>query len=223
MARFGFLGVLCLHVFAVAAWPSDICGDAHYVAQGRTSWPGWEWYEDVPDYYCQFDDLDQALYYSKRFDYDIGVGCCPQDGVTAHSHGYRPDCDSHPATYQEAVDLCEENGYRLCTVEESQNGATHGVGCKYDRLYQWTSDSCHMASSGGSVYQQMTADVMESESASDAVVVLTAKDLVVLALLGVTLVLVTALIVICIQRSRRCTKYAPVGVVSDSEMEKFGN
>ncbi len=56
---------------------------------------------------------------------------------------------------------------------------------------------------------------------TDVVVVLTAKDLVILVLLGATLVLVTSLIVSCILQSRRRTNYAPVQFDIDSEQEKF--
>jgi len=203
----------------------DLSG-AHYVAHGKTSWSGWG---DVPDHYCQSDDDNQAAHYSSYHDYDIGVGCCSQDGTS----GYRPDCDAHPATYQEAVDLCEENGYRLCTVAESESGITVGTGCMYNRIYQWTSDSCDMTSSSAHAPQHGIIDWVKAANVgggdwqktvdTDAVVVLTAKDLVILVLLGTALVLATALIVICIRRSGRRTKYAPVGVVSDSEAEKFRN
>jgi hypothetical protein len=197
---------------------------AHYVAQGRTSWS----WGDVPDHYCQSDEDNQAAYYSSNHDYDIGVGCCSDDG----SSGYRPDCDAHPATYQEAFDLCNENGYRLCTVEESENGITEGTGCWYDATYQWTSDSCDMTSSSAQDPQHGILDWVKANVGggdwqktmdTDAVVVLTAKDLVILGLLAATLVLVTALIVSCIQRSRRRTNYAPVHFDIDSEQEKFVN
>merc|ERR1712173_287026 len=60
----------------------------------------------------------------------------------------RPDCNAHPATYQEAVDLCAQNGYRLCTEHEmlfgksNGKGITEGTGCWYDAAYQWVSDEC---------------------------------------------------------------------------------
>lgn len=301
MARFGFLGVLCLHVFAVAVWSSDIynktegrsCYDkknlgttfsnvsecaatalvddectgteliwsdgyyrkwgcrccyegsaykdnknwdlyryrpntvsnGHFVAKGKASTTGWT---DQPDHYCQNDDDDQSTYVGLSWYYDIGVGCCSEDGTS----GYRPDCDAHPATYQEAADVCNENGYRLCTVEEMENEITAGTGCWYDAQYLWTSDSCDMDSSSAHAPQHGIVDWVKANigggdwqrtADTDAVVVLTAKDLVILVLLATTLVLVTAVIVICIRRSGRRTKYAPVGVVSDSEAEKFRN
>jgi len=114
---------------------------AHLVVQGRTSWGGWG---SAPDSYCQRDDDNQAAYDSSKHSRNIGVGCCSTDGTK----GYRPDCNAHPATYQEAVDLCAQNGYRLCTEHEmlfgksNGKGITEGTGCWYDAAYQWVSDEC---------------------------------------------------------------------------------
>jgi len=118
---------------------------AHLVVQGRTSWS----WGSAPDYYCQSDDDNQAAYVSSKHARNIGVGCCSKDGTT----GYRPDCNAHPATYQEAVDLCSstvKNGesLRLCTQQEmlygksNGKGITEGTGCWYDAAYQWVSDEC---------------------------------------------------------------------------------
>jgi len=130
-------------------WVSTECvPDAHLVVQGRISWGGWG---AAPDSYCQLDDDNQAAYDSSKHDRNIGVGCCSMDGTT----GYRPDCNAHPATYQEAVDLCSstvKNGerLRLCTLQEmlygksNGRGITEGKGCWYDAAYQWVSDECDM-------------------------------------------------------------------------------
>merc|ERR1719295_2266972 len=116
--------------------PMGISG-AHYVAQGRTSWGGWG---SHPDYYCQEAESNQALYSSSLHGTNIGVGCCSDDGTK----GYRPNCNAHPATYDDAVAVCNAAGYRLCTLDEMMSGITEGTGCGYDRAYQWVSDVCIM-------------------------------------------------------------------------------
>ena len=64
---------------------------------------------------------------------------CQQDG----SGGVRPDCNAHAVTYDEAVQLCESNGYRLCTIKELlYDEITNGQGCSYDNAYNWASDEC---------------------------------------------------------------------------------
>jgi len=106
----------------------------HYIAQGN-------WHTILGEhYYCQRDDDNDDSSYS-TWTNGIAVGCCSQDG----NSGYRPDCNSHPATYEDAVQLCSSRGYRLCTVEEMvDERRTAGTGCSYDSAYQWTSDECTM-------------------------------------------------------------------------------
>ena len=59
------------------------------------------------------------------------------------SGGARPDCDAHPKTYEEAVAICTQYGYRLCTLQEMlYDELTEGLGCQYDDSYNWVSDSC---------------------------------------------------------------------------------
>ncbi len=67
--------------------------------------------------------------------------CCSIDGNT----GYSPDCNAHPATYQDAVDVCTSRGYRLCTLNEMMMKRTKGTGCSYDGVYAWVSDECSEA------------------------------------------------------------------------------
>jgi len=121
-------------------WVSTECkvGTAHVVAQGHKGWSGWG---SAADSYCQSDTNNQAAYHSSKHARNIGVGCCSQDGST----GYRPDCNAHPATYQEAVTVCTSRGYRLCTAAEILNHKTSGKGCWYNAAYEWTSDECDIS------------------------------------------------------------------------------
>lgn len=109
---------------------------AHYIARGNPT--NGNWNDGEVSFHCHADKSNQALYSSKTHGFNIGVGCCAEDG----SNGYRPDCGIHPATYQDAVDLCTSNGYRLCTLQETISGITKGSGCNYDAAYQWVSDEC---------------------------------------------------------------------------------
>ena len=72
------------------------------------------------------------------YGYDIAVSCCLEDGTD----GERPDCDAYPKTYDEAVQICTDNGYRLCTKQELESGITVGEGCNFDYRYNWASDEC---------------------------------------------------------------------------------
>merc|ERR1719242_1703742 len=89
---------------------------------------------------CTDANTNQAAYPGFRgFDYNITVSCCEMDG----SDGARPDCDAYPATHAEAKAICENNGYRLCTLQELLWGRiTRDEGCSFDTAYSWTSDEC---------------------------------------------------------------------------------
>ena len=79
------------------------------------------------------------------------MSCCSNDGST----GYRPDCDAYAKTYDEAVTICEDNGYRLCTLQEMLwNKVTDGSGCEFDWRYNWVSDEC-----GSSVFVQISQGI----------------------------------------------------------------
>lgn len=52
------------------------------------------------------------------------------------------DCQ-RSKTFEEAHDICEQNGGRLCTPEELIGRCTKGTGCGFDRSKVWTSTPCH--------------------------------------------------------------------------------
>jgi len=113
---------------------------AHYVVRGNPTKSSK--FDGEVAFYCLDDEENQAAYYSKAHDYDIVVSCCSEDG----SSTLRPSCNAHPATYQDAVDLCAANtGYRLCTLQEMLVGKTIGDGCYYDWAYNWVSDECELS------------------------------------------------------------------------------
>ena len=112
----------------------------HYIAAGDKDNSNWASYSDKAVYLCTEDSSSQSPIPSEIFDYDIAVGCCEIDG----SGGARPDCNAHPKTYDEAVALCQQHGYRLCTLQEMlYDELTKGLGCSYDNAYHWVSDTCN--------------------------------------------------------------------------------
>lgn len=130
----------------------------HYVAQGN-------YHATLGEhYYCQRDDDNDDSSFS-TWTNGIAVGCCSQDG----NSGYRPDCNSHPATYEDAVQVCSSRGYRLCTVEEMvDEQRTAGMGCNYDSAYQWSSDECTVsADADAAIALSGGAAIAEDDSGSD--------------------------------------------------------
>lgn len=175
-------------------WVWDECAyerdeTAHYVAQGRVSWGGWG---SVSDFYCQSNDDNQAAYDSSKHSRNIGVSCCSMDGTT----GARPDCNAHPATYQEAVELCSANGMRLCSLDEMMTGVTEGTGCSYDAAYNWVADGCDDialdASASGNIYgpdEATTSDQVRNFEDFIPMVLGAAAGIVVIAVIVATVVM----------------------------------
>jgi len=183
-------------------WVSTECGQAtaHQVIQGKPSWGGWE--DSNPDNYCQSDDNNQAAYISKGFDLDIGVGCCSMDGTS----GDRPSCDVHPATYQEAVDLCSANNKRLCTLQEMQTEITEGTGCNYDGAYLWTLTSCDSPSASNAPASHTVHHQDGGESVDDFVAIALG------AAVGVAMVGVVVAVIVVMRRRKGMKKEEEVAM-----------
>jgi len=136
----GVLPFLCNAPATAASTTPKPTTNGHYIASGNPL--SGKFVSDVA-FACQEDTNNQAAYESKNtvdgfyFGFNIGVACCSQDG----SAGSRPSCVM-PATYQEAVDKCESENLRLCTLQEVLSGKTKGAGCGFDNAYQWVSDEC---------------------------------------------------------------------------------
>jgi plastocyanin len=102
---------------------------------------------------------------------NIAVQCCSdnlessQEGGVAR--GSRPGCqDGDPWAVAKA--LCEDQGNRLCTLDEVQvQGAGKGSGCNFDSQHVWTSTNCSAAAasaSGGSASNNNNDDDDASQS-----------------------------------------------------------
>jgi len=111
---------------------------AHYVVDGN---PGYSVPEQslVPE--CKPDHMDSHTQDPGKYQHagtNIGVTCCNEKGV-----GSRPECKTgRELTYDEALDVCESKGLRICTMEETAAGVGAGKGCQYDHTMVWTSDPC---------------------------------------------------------------------------------
>ena len=87
---------------------------------------------------CMIDTSDQSTD-SYEFGHDIGVRCCNIEGT----EGYSPEC-LRPATYAQALEVCESRGYRLCTEDEVLvDRLGHNTGCSFNGLLIWTSTVCN--------------------------------------------------------------------------------
>jgi len=81
----------------------------------------------------------------------LGVRCCQDGGgkVWMKDYGCTGDCSNcKDKTYEEAVAVCEDSGYRLCTLEEAKGQATCSTsqycstGCGMNGYRFWTSTVC---------------------------------------------------------------------------------
>ena len=114
-------------------------GGAHLIAMGAYNAAcGWD--ETDPMYHCINDSHSQATYNTGYFEDDIAVRCC------SDSTGYSPDCTAFAKNYNEAVAICANYGYRLCTYNEIANLITINTGCSFNCAYTWTSSQCSLQS-----------------------------------------------------------------------------
>ncbi len=112
-------------------------------------------------FHCHHDDNSTAHYESSKFDV-IAVGCCYDSDDDGTVSGRRPQCGSHPATYDDAVGVCFNDGGRLCSLQEMLSGVTAGEGCLYDAAYLWVADEC--VGDGPMIHDDMLHDVKSLES-----------------------------------------------------------
>ena len=115
---------------------------SYYIAAGDYKVDEWADYDAAQYKLCIDENSAQASVDGpiEYFDgFSIAVSCCSDDGST----GYRPDCGAYGKTYAEAKTICEDNGYRLCTLQEMLwDRVTESAGCLFDLAYNWVSDEC---------------------------------------------------------------------------------
>lgn len=66
--------------------------------------------------------------------------CCLKDGGIADMGG----CTDN-VTYQDAIDICDEQDYRLCSQDELASGCPSATSCHFDGGRVWTSTRCSLA------------------------------------------------------------------------------
>jgi len=112
---------------------------SHWIVDGNIDYTP-SGYNDITEPQCVNDTSNQGPI-SSYFGYDIAVGCCSVDGST----GIRPDCNAYPRTYGQAVQLCDDNGYRLCSKQELLQKIGSETGCSFDYAYLWSASECNTA------------------------------------------------------------------------------
>ena len=84
-------------------------------------------------------DWNRANVLSASPETDVyGVRCCDDDGGGISVCLNSGTCDL--VGFQEALDRCDAENMRLCTVEEVMSNQVAGTGCFLDRAYVWTSN-----------------------------------------------------------------------------------
>merc|ERR1712025_1036274 len=68
----------------------------------------------------------------------LGVTCCKYDGTAAT----RGTCDA-AMTWFEAFEICASHGYRLCSMQEIEDGMGRGPECNFDFYLNWTQTPCY--------------------------------------------------------------------------------
>lgn len=193
-------------------------------------WTGYETSECVSD---SSNSANSGL--SAYHGANISVQCCEMDGSSA----VRPDCSAVPATYDDAVQLCSDYGYRLCTKEEAYSASNnadyttsigYSLGCQFSKAYNWVSDECtpnttilssssssaHSTDVGASFTAHSLSHVSVSVNTDSWSMRLSVKDMVILALAAINIAIVVAMCVFC---KGKHSEYKVVRVGGDSEFE----
>ena len=108
----------------------------------------------LEDVYCATSSTLEFVLDKDQVPVYIGVGCCTDAGVChrwvgANNNagcfaGYYDSATNvlpRPKTWNQAVELCHNDGKELCAAPLSY-GIGDGKGCSYDRLYQWSTTEC---------------------------------------------------------------------------------
>lgn len=144
--------VLILCGLLLLLFCTKLVENSHWIAAGNyltTEWTDNTDYEDISDFaLCTASFSNQSSESGPvtsenpnfvNFVFNIVTSCCETDG----SSGARPDCSAYPKTYHEAKQICEDNGYRLCTLQELLvDRKTSNNGCQFDNAWNWVSDRC---------------------------------------------------------------------------------
>ena len=76
------------------------------------------------------------------------VRCCSLDGSSCASMTNSNECFGVDKSFDEAVNICEANGKRLCNGRELETGVCCGSGCGYDQNAVWISPEARYTADG---------------------------------------------------------------------------
>ena len=102
---------------------------------------GWRrFYDDLPDAIATCSSAKcEDLGWSADV---VGVDDSVCGGTIDGSGQGGPSGCSGSVSFDAALDICQDAGARLCTLEEVQNGEAAGSGCNYDAELVWTQTRC---------------------------------------------------------------------------------
>jgi len=127
-----------LDFVSFAEWPSSTV-TSHWIAAGE---PLGSFWNGIPNVECVADSSVQASQ-GTSYGTDIAVSCCKDGGSAMRRFGASDNSDCRQAkTFEEAVQMCTQYGYRLCTLREMLGRKTRGKGCSHDARYNWVSTPC---------------------------------------------------------------------------------
>jgi len=193
-------------------YPPTGLGDAesaHWIAAGNPSNSLWS---GIPTQECVADSSVQAPQ-GTSYGADIAVSCCSESGSGVRK--FDGDC-FQAVTFEEAESMCNDNGYRLCTLTEMMDKVTKGAGCSHDARYNWVSDECDVGTDAAVFGFEYEPEQLPWT------VTLSGKDLLILLLVAINMVSIVAVCCVCARTkgSRNgTTKYKVVRMVGDSEMD----
>jgi len=137
--------------------PPTLAAGAHWIAAGDPSQSSWS---GVPSVECM-DNTNRHSTELPENGRDIAVTCCAegeQGGVRGVSE-FEGEC-FQTKTWYEANAICDQNGYRLCTLGElledgvaEHNASSTQVLCGHEARYNWVATECSLDESAHYVHK----------------------------------------------------------------------
>jgi len=95
---------------------------------------------------CGNQSCDEGLLSTAHESEEHEIRCCSDTAVSGYKKKascsvWATSLDCQVNTHSYAVDLCENAGARLCTIDELTSGCTAGAGCRFDFELIWSSTS----------------------------------------------------------------------------------
>jgi len=113
---------------------------SHYIVDGCTSESMCQLADDGKPSECAADGATKGSTSGITESSNIAVQCCAMDGSSAS----RPGC-VQGVTFEDAENVCESEGMRLCTKDEVLADMGAMLGCSFSEYHVWTSTACPAA------------------------------------------------------------------------------